>query len=317
VPKLGRTSVVAWISSYILACMALLIALPSQANRPIFNIKEVAPGVFVHQGEIEPMSRRNLGDIANVGFIVGDDCVAVIDTGGSPPVGRSLAASIRAHTDRPVCYVINTHAHPDHVFGNSAFTAQDPIVIAHENFTTALGARMQTYLDRFSRIYDRRLSADVIVPPKRTIADTTTLDLGGRKLKLTALPTGHTNNDLIVFDASTRTLWTGDALFVRHIPVLDGSIVGWFDVMDRLEDIKAVRAIPGHGPHSVSWPQGLAPQRRYLETVASGVRRIIDEDGTIEDAIASVGYAARDRWLLFEEYHRRNVTAAFAELEWE
>jgi hypothetical protein len=61
----------------------------------------------------------------------------------------------------------------------------------------------------------------------------------------------------------------------------------------------------------------LSAQRRYLNTVAEEIRKIIDRGGTIEEAIDTVGYAERGQWLLFDEYHRRNVTAAFAELEWE
>jgi len=176
---------------------------------------------------------------------------------------------------------------------------------------------MQIYLERFSALYGQPLSADVIVPPDRTVAATASVDLGDRILKLTALPTGHTNTDLIVYDVRSSTLWTGDTLFVRHIPVLDGSIKSWLAIMQRLEDIQARRAVPGHGPASVPWPQALNAQRGYLNTVAEGVREVIDRGGTIEQAIDTVGYQAIDQWLLFDEYHRRNVTAAFVELEWE
>jgi quinoprotein relay system zinc metallohydrolase 2 len=282
-----------------------------------FDVSEVAPGLFVHQGRIEPMSAENLGDIANVGFIVGKTCVAVVDTGGSPQVGAALRDAIEVRTDKPICYVINTHAHPDHVLGNIAFADQRATFITHADYAQALGLRMQTYLERFSMLYGKPLLRDVIVPPDRAVADTTTLNLGNRVLKLTALPTGHTNTDLIVFDVRTATLWAGDTLFVRHIPVLDGSIKNWLAVMERLRKLKAERAIPGHGPKRVPWPGALSAQRRYLNTMAEEIRRVIDRGGTIEEAIDSVGYAAREQWLLFDEYHRRNVTAAYAELEWE
>src|SRR3954467_15141653 len=91
-----------------------------------FALENPAPGVYVHYGEVAEMSRGNAGDVANLGFVVGTRCVAVIDTGGTYAVGRALRDALRKVTMLPVCFVINTHAHPDHVFGNAAFVADHP-----------------------------------------------------------------------------------------------------------------------------------------------------------------------------------------------
>jgi hypothetical protein len=104
---------------WLLIALALLGAPTfSQAQPRELPVTEIAPGVFVHSGKTALMTRENDGAIANIGFIIGESAVAVIDTGGSFREGRRLLMAIRARTDRPIRYVINTHGHPDHVFGN-------------------------------------------------------------------------------------------------------------------------------------------------------------------------------------------------------
>jgi quinoprotein relay system zinc metallohydrolase 2 len=287
------------------------------SNDPIdaLPVREIAAGVHVYHGAVAPMTAANQGAIANLGFIVGRDTVAVIDSGGSVREARRLIAAIASVTGKPIGYVINTHVHPDHIFGNAAF--ERAVVVGHRNLPRALAARGQFYLDTFRRSLGDDLMADVkIVEPTLLVGDDMRLDLGGRVLRLKAWRSAHTDSDLTVLDEETGTLFGGDLVFLRHIPVLDGSIKGWLTLHDELARIPAQRVVPGHGPVA-AWPAALADQRRYLERLAQDVRALIERGDTIATAAATAGSTERARWELFEESNARNATAAYSELEWE
>jgi quinoprotein relay system zinc metallohydrolase 2 len=290
---------------------------PQQSLQQALPVSEVAPGVFVHSGETALMTRENDGAIANVGFVIGESAVAVIDTGGSVREGRQLLATIRGRTDKPIRYVINTHGHPDHIFGNAAFVGDGTTFIGHKNLPRALATHGRFYIDNFRRIMGSDLIDEVrIVRPTLLVEDSLTLDLGGRRLTLRAWPTAHSNNDLTAFDGQTKTLFAGDLVFLDHIPVLDGSIRGWLATFGELTSLPAQRVIPGHGPGG-EWPAALADERRYLDTLASDVRALIARGAPIKVAAETAAASERPRWKLFDDYNARNATAAFSEIEWE
>lgn len=290
----------------------------ARADGASLPVTEVASGVYVHQGRHALFSPDNGGDISNCGFVVGRDAVAVIDTGGSALVGRGLAAAVRVVTDRPIRFVINTHMHPDHIFGNAAFVSDGTTFVAHHKMARGLAARAERYLAINAKMLgDAAFAGTKIVPPARGVQQQTVLDLGGRDLVLDAQRTAHTDNDLTVRDVATGTVFMGDLLFSGHVPTIDGSIRGWIGVIAALQQSQAARVVPGHGPPAMSWPDAAADLVRYLDRVRSGVQAAIKSGQTLGQAAETVGLEEKDAWLLFSEYHPRNVSAAFAELEWE
>lgn len=299
---------------------AALLAIPITFHTSLaeeLNVKEVAPGVFVHQGIHALPDRHNHGEIANVGFIVGDRCVAVIDSGGSPGQGRALKALIKLKTQVPVCFVINTHVHPDHVYGNMAFKEPGVSFVGHRKLALAMAARAPYYQEKAGRDLGLDLKREDFIAPDQAVASTLNLDLGGRKLTLTAHGPAHTDSDLSVFDEKTKTLWLADLLFMGHIPVVDGSLSGWLKELENLKKLDAKLAIPGHGPVASEWPKAAEAETRYLELLRNEIRGYIKQGKTMEQAMAEIGLSARGDWQLFDDFHKRNIATAFAELEWE
>ena len=304
-----------------LLTLAVVLALwPANAGEieDRFAAQQIAPGVYAHQGAIALMDEANAGDIANVGFIIGDKGVAVIDTGGSVEEGRALLAAIRSATDKPILYVINTHFHPDHIFGNAAFEGVGATFVGHRNMPRALQQRGAFYLKAFRSIIGDALVNEVrIIPPTLLVDDKRELDLGNRKIELQAWPPAHTDCDLTIYDPTSRVLFAGDLVFVHHVPVLDGSIKGWLADLPGLANIPATRVVPGHGPLAVPWPAALDAEKSYFERLSQDIRSMITKGDDVSEAAKAAADSQRDDWRLFDDYNPRNATAAFAEYEWD
>jgi quinoprotein relay system zinc metallohydrolase 2 len=280
-------------------------------------VEQVAPGNFVHFGRHDERTPDNLGDNANIGFVVGERCVAVIDTGGSLPLGLALREAIGARTPLPVCYVIITHVHPDHLFGAAALRGDNPQFIGHVNLPPALAARGKFYAGTLRRDLGAAAEGSEIIVPDVLVRDTLDLDLGGRTLTVRAWPVAHTDNDLTVYDHTSRTLWLSDLLFIEHTPVVDGSITGFVKVLEELRRLPAQQFVAGHGRTALPWPQALDAQLNYLNVIVAETRQAIRARMTIQDAVETVGLSEQGKWVNFELFHRRNVTSAYTELEWE
>jgi quinoprotein relay system zinc metallohydrolase 2 len=280
-------------------------------------VTEVAPGVFVHQGVHEEFGEHYHGDIANIGFVIGREAVAVVDTGGSFGVGSALREAIRARTLLPIRYVINTHVHADHVFGNAAFGQDHPVFIGHHGLARAMALRADSYLANIQTMLGDAASGSRLVPPSRVVDKTMQLELGGRTLTLRAWPAAHTDHDLTVSDDVSGSLWLGDLLFVERTPSIDGDIHGWLTVIEELMAMPANLTIPGHGPVTTDKNSLLGKERRYLQALLNDLRSAIRQGKSMTASIETAAQSEKPEWVLFDSVNARNAALLYPALEWE
>ena len=287
------------------------------AAPPSSFLRELAPGVYVHAGQYADLDSPARGDSANLGVVIGRRCVGVVDSGGALATGRALKAAIAALTPLPVCYVINTHVHFDHVLGNAAFVGPATEFVGHADLAAAIAANIEYFAERFATELGSPGQGAAVIAPTVLVKDSATLDLGGRHLHITAVATAHSTTDITVLDDASDILFTGDLLFRERLPVLDGSLTGWLTWLHAAMAKHYAQVVPGHGPPDAAWPAGAEPELRYFQALLTATRGAIAQGMMLEDAVQSVAAAERARWLLSERAHPLNVSRAFRELEWE
>ena len=307
--------------AYLIALFLLTSCAQAQekttASADSFAIENIGNGIYVHHGQHLDIDTGYQGDICNISFVVGSKGVAVIDTGGSLKTGTKLRDAIKNVTDKPILYVINTHVHPDHIFGNAAFLQDKAQFIGHEKLATAMQLRKEAY-DKLNLKYmgDNAKGSEIVLPTIMVKAPID-LDLGDRTLTITPYPTAHTNTDVSVIDSKTSTLFTGDLLFIERTPVLEGDIKGLIAAIDTLKTYPVKQVVPGHGPFTKDWVTALNNEQRYLNAVLTDIRANIKAGKTMGEAMDTAAAGERDKWLLFDIANRRNVNTLYPALEFE
>lgn len=295
----------------------LMLSSCAQGNPSSF-LQDLGDGIYVHHGKHLDIDVGYQGDICNISVVVGSKGVAVIDTAGSLKVGKQLRSAIAEITKLPILYVINTHVHPDHIFGNAAFSDDKPIFVGHEALAEAMQLREEGY-KKLNETYlgDDAKGSDIVIPTL-AVKDTLDIDLGDRVLRLQAYPVAHTNTDITVVDTKTQTLFTGDLLFVERTPVIESDIKGLIAVLEKIKTEKDVQqVVPGHGTETKHWIAAIDNELRYLTVLLADVRTAIADGVGLAETMDSAAVSEKDKWLLFDIANRRNINTIYPALEWE
>ena len=227
----------------------------------------------------------------NIGVSVGDDGIVMIDDQYAP-MAPKIRTALKAITDKPLRFVINTHYHGDHTGGNESFAGEAP-VIAHENARK----RMQTGgKGRFGDIPAAPKGGLPIV----TFDNRLTIHANGEDIRALHLPNGHTDGDAAIWFTASNVVHMGDDFFNGFFPFVDaqngGSVRGLLGnvekVLTTIND--TTKVIPGHGP--LSDKAGLRAFADVLRATIGAVETAHKAGRTVEQMKSDKILAQWDKW---------------------
>ena len=218
----------------LLAMTVLVLAVPAAAQELATTIKsiEVVPGIYMLQGAN--------GFSSNMGLLIGDDHVLLIDD-GMAPITASLMAKVQELAGRPADFLVNTHAHGDHVGSNATLAENGTIVFAHDNLRKRLVEKPEA-------------AGGPAGLPVVTFAEAVTFHVNGHEAYVFHVESAHTDGDAVIHFPDLNVIDAGDLFFNYMFPFIDidsgGSVAGYKAGQQRLIDMADddTKIIPGHGP---------------------------------------------------------------------
>ena len=285
--------------------LALVIVLGAGYTTPGLSAQQrpAAPEGVVETIQVKPNFYVIFGGGANVSVLTGEEGIILVDS-GSAAMAEKVLAAVKAISDQPIRYIINTSADPDHVGGNevlakagvslnpNAFNAggESAAVLAHENVLLRMSAPTgqaspfpidtwptETFTARFKSMY-----------------------LNSEGIQVIRQPAAHTDGDSIVFFRRADVIVTGDILDLRQFPVIDaakgGSIQGEIDALNRLLELaipamplvyKEPRTylVPGHG--RISDHAEVVEYRDMVTVIRDRIQNMIDKGMTLDQIKAA------------------------------
>lgn len=236
--------------------------------------------------DIFTITKGSLVD-SNTTFIVSEEGVLVVDTRTNPDEALKVLLEIRKVTSKPIKYVVNTHFHGDHVFGNQIF-AEASAIIAHENVRSFLEEKTGIeHLDVFKKLGTPGLEDTRIILPNLTYQKGLNIAFGKFTLELRHLGKGHTNSDTIIYIPEEKILIAGDLVFNQKIPFAAHAYISeWIKRVDYLEKMDARIVIPGHG--DVGDKEIIRKMKQYLTELKNEVMKRVTKGKSLKETKAEV-----------------------------
>lgn len=290
---------------------------------PYFQLKK---NVYMFFGNIAEVDEFNRGWNGNAGFIVTSEGVVVIDSLGTPRLGRRMIATIKSVTQKPIKYLIITHNHPDHSYGAVAFRKLGGVtIIAHQGTRDYINSDQMDGSVAFRRSF---INADMQgfegIPPDITISgkrfSTYDLKIGSQTFHIYNVGQHHSAGDLVVHDEKNNVVWISDLAFNQRTTFMgDGNSKQAIEVQDWLlrRFADASLMVPGHGSaQSKPFPM-VRKTQSYMKRLRKRMLEAITNNVDLFDAVKNSDFSDWKNTRLYELNQRTNANFVYRELEME
>jgi phosphoglycerate dehydrogenase-like enzyme/glyoxylase-like metal-dependent hydrolase (beta-lactamase superfamily II) len=303
-------AVLAWLALAI-CCSAANTA--DELPKMKFNeVKEIAPGVFFRYSVITPDDSLPFGGSNNI-WVVFEDYVVVIDA-NFPKEAGDVVEAIKKTTDKPIRYVLDTHHHGDHSYGNAVFGKAGASVVAQANCARLLRVDGPREFAEAGRGPNGRkdIAASTLKVPNVVFDDKLVLDDGKQRVEFLFFGHAHTAGDACAYLPKHKILCTGDACvngaynFMGH-----SDSASWIRALERMQQLDVALVAPGHGP--VAGKDLLERQKRYFVELRREVKKGIDARKGVDDIIKDLDLPWYKEWTTVKPAGA-NVTHVYNEL---
>ena len=259
------------------------------------DVKEVAPGVFFRYSAISATEPAIFGGSNNI-WIVFQDYVAVVDANFPKEAGDVIEA-IKKTTDKPIRYVLDTHHHGDHSYGNAVFGQAGASIIAQTNCARLLRVNGPKEFAEAGRGPTGRkdVAGSSLKVPNVVFDDKLVLDDGKQRVEFLFLGHAHTSGDAFAYLPKYKLLCTGDACVNGAFNFMGHSdSASWIRVLERAQQLDVKMVLPGHGP--IAGKELLDKQKRYFVELRRQVADGIKADKSFEDIKRSIDLPWYKEW---------------------
>ena len=282
------------------------------------QIQKVTNNIYAVVGELGQRSKDNLGNNATFGFVVANEGVVLIDSGGCYDGAKAIDQVIKSVTDKPIVKVINTGGQDHRWLGNGYFSERGAEIIASNASVKDQQARLTDQMFILGNLVgEKAVKTTVPIYAKTTFDNKYAFKFGGIEFEVYFNGKAHTPGDSFVWLPQSGVMFTGDIVFTeRMLGILEFSnSKSWIKAYQSMAALKPTHIVPGHG-HATNLAQANKDTLAYLIDLRKNVAEFMDAGKDISE-IGKLDQS-KYRYLINSDILAgRNAQKVFTELEWE